>query len=188
MAATARPWRAIPRAMIVVLICGSTACSGTASKPGTPKPTIPPSMSAAPDPRVQAQLDAVAAYSGMWADMAKAGRTANWKDSALTHHATDRALTQVVQVLYDEQRRGLVSRGAPVLHPEVVQLVPTDNPNSAQIKDCGDSTNWPEVDSKTGALSGSAAGGRRLILAQVVRAQGLWRVTDFTIGKIGSCQ
>jgi hypothetical protein len=130
----------------------------------------------------------MAAYTGMWADAVSAARTADWKDSVLTHHATDHALGELVRILYREQAQGLVSRGAPVLHAQVVEVAPVAAPTAVMVKDCADTASWPEVDPKTGnPPAGAAPGGRRLVRARVAEAEMVWRVTDLAIDKIGSC-
>lgn len=130
----------------------------------------------------------MAAYTDMWADATAAARTADWKDSALAHHATDHALGELVQILYREQSQGLVSRGAPVLHAQVTQVAPTAAPTAVMIEDCADSSSWLEVDPKTGKPpAGREADGRRLVRARVALADMVWRVTDLAIFKVGSC-
>ncbi|WP_194924144.1 hypothetical protein [Catenulispora pinisilvae] len=139
-------------------------------------------------PTDQARNAALSAYAGMWADAAVAGRTADWKDSVLTHHATDQALAELVRILYREQAQGLVSGGAPVTHPQVAQVSPGAAPTAAMIEDCADTSTAPEIDPRTGRPpAGAAAGGRRLIRARVAEADLVWRVTDLAIFAIGSC-
>ena len=178
-------------ASCVIAVASLTAgCSPATPKPvvKTPVPSSIPSTSGASAPTGQARVDALNAYAGMLADTEVAARTANWKDSVLTHHATDQALSELVRVLYQEQAQGLVSRGALVSHARVVQLSSGTAPTAAMVEDCVDTTSWPEVDPKTGRPpTGTIPGGRRLIRARVAEADLVWRVTDLAINPIGSC-
>ncbi|MEZ0107911.1 hypothetical protein ABH920_001903 [Catenulispora sp. EB89] len=151
-------------------------------------PSASPSTAAASGATDQARSDALNAYTGMLTDTTVAARTADWKDSALTHHATDQALSELVSILYQEQSQGLVSRGALVSHARVVQVSSGTPPTAAMIEDCADTAPWPEVDPKTGRPpAGAASGGKRLIRARVAEADLVWRVTDLAINPIGSC-
>lgn len=169
---------------ICVCVCGlavsaSTAgCSATAPHPGRvkPAPTSSPVESSGDN-------DALAAYTGMWSDYANASHSSNWQDSALTHHATAAALAAMVNGLFEDQQQGLVSKGAPVLHPRVVHSTPT----SVDISDCASSIGWLEYTKATGKLQNDVPGGSRLLTAHVDYADGLWRVTRYTVGELGSC-
>lgn len=176
--------------VIAAAVSLAAACSSPEPKPA-PKGTAAaanPSASAMPTPDSQARQAALAAYTSMWADATAAARTANWKDSALAHHATDNALGELVQILYREQSQHLVSRGAPVLHAQVVQVAPTAAPTAVMIEDCADTSSWLEVDPKTGTPpAGAEPDGRRLIRARVALAEMVWRVTDLAVNKVGSC-
>lgn len=175
---------------VVTAVSVTAACSSPDPKPALKPSAAPgtPSTSTTTNQADQARQAALAAYTGMWADATSAARTADWKDSALAHHATDRALGELVQILNREHGQGLVSRGAPVLHAQIVQVAPTATPTAVMIEDCADTASWLEVDPKTGNPPvGAEPGGRRLVRARVALAEQVWRVTDLAINKIGSC-
>ena len=178
-------------ASCAVVVASMTAgCSATGPNPvvKTVAPSGTSSQSSASAPTDQVSIDALNAYAGMLADTAVAARTADWKASVLTHHATDQALSELVRILSREQTQGLVSRGAPVSHARVVQVSSGTRPTAAMIEDCADTTSWAEVDPKTGRPpAGATPGGRRLIRARVAEADQVWRVTDLAINPIGSC-
>ncbi len=178
-------------ASCAIAIASMTAgCSASGPKPpvtATPTPASSQPSTVSP-PTYQARDAALGAYTGMWADAAVAARTADWQDSVLTHHATDRALAELVKILYREQAQGLVSRGAPVIHAQVTQVSPSAAPTAAMIEDCADTSTAPEIDPRTGRPpAGAAPGGRRLIRARVAESDLVWRVTDLAIFPIGSC-
>ena len=174
---------------VAATISVTAACSSHEPKPALKSAAAGhPSTSATSSSADQARQAALAAYTGMWADAASAARTADWKDSVLAHHATDHALGELVTILYREQGQGLVSRGAPVLHAQVVQVAPIAAPTAVMIEDCADTSSWPEVDPKTGnPPAGAVLDGRRLVRARVALAEQVWRVTDLAVFKTGSC-
>jgi hypothetical protein len=185
---------------VAVLVVGvammiAAACdSGTASSPspGTTQPGASTSSSPAPttalSPADAAKQAALAAYQGMWADYAAASTTSDWQSPKLGQYATGIALSTISRGLYADHYNGLVSRGAPVLHPTVSSVEPLNNPTKVMITDCGDSTHWLQYRAANGQLADNTPGGRRLINATVQKqADGGWKVTDFGVHDLGSC-
>lgn len=169
------------RTFALLLSLGMAGCTSTHhATPTSPDSSPSPAPTSSHDrgPYSDNALDAC-----MWSDMANASHTANWQDSALTYHATDAALAELVQGLYSESRKGLVSKGAPVLHPRITSSTNT----TADVKDCASSTGWLEYVAATGKLKNDAPGGNRVITARVELANGAWRVTRYTVGALGSC-
>jgi len=161
------------------------ACSESSSKSAAKSVTTPTNATSGTTPSAadQAESAAIAAYTGMWKDMAHASDTANWQDKSLPHHATGEALAEMVSGLYSLNQKGLVSRGAPVLHPRLTSSTST----AADITDCASTTSWLEYVASTGKLKNNTPGGNRLVKAHVELADGVWRVTDYTVGELGSC-
>ncbi|MDN5747155.1 MAG: hypothetical protein L0H64_01270 [Pseudonocardia sp.] len=132
--------------------------------------------------------EALAAYRGMWDDFVGAGTTSDWRSPTLGRHATGVALTNLSRGLYADSANGLVTRGEPVLSPEVSSVEPADAPVRVVVTDCGDSTNSLKYRESDGTLVSRGAGGRRLINAVVERqSDGSWKVSDFGVQEIGSC-
>ncbi|UJW32633.1 hypothetical protein L3Q67_02245 [Saccharothrix sp. AJ9571] len=168
-----------------------TMAAGCSSAPA-PEPTsampVPPPSSTTPPSSSKGsaapEQQAIAAYLGMWNDMAVAGETSNWQDPRLGRNATSIALTNITRGLYTNQTKGLVSKGRPVNAPRVL----TAESGKFVLEDCGDSSNWLLYRADTGALSDEEPDGRRHINAVVERQpDGAWRVTDFGIHEPGSC-
>lgn len=150
--------------------------------PSAPEP--PPSASAAD----AAEEEALAAYRGMWEDMARAGESSDWRAPYLADHARGAALETITGSLYADHRNGLVTRGEPVLDPEVTSAEPPDEPSTVMVEDCGDSSDWLKYQADTGELAEGETGGRRAITAEVERqADGAWQVTRFAVEGLGSC-
>ena len=82
---------------------------------------------------------------------------------------------------------GRVIEGEVVLSPQVVSLEPEDSPVRAQVRDCGDSTNWLTVYLDTGEVTDDPRG-RQLVVADLEDVGGgTWKVTSFGVREIGSC-
>lgn len=184
-------WSKIVAACAVSATLSTTAaCTGSTSK-GTARtvatPTVVTSGSTPPNPFEQAKRAALAAYTGMWTDYAGAAQTANYKDQQLTQHATDAALGEMVQNLYQLQQQGLVIKGALETAPTIVDVVPASAPNRVDIKDCASGTHWLQYVAATGKLRDNIPGGRHIITARVTKQYGLWRVANYQVQAMGTC-
>jgi hypothetical protein len=141
------------------------------------------------DPVAVAEQAALEAYRCMWAAYDAAGRApaANPDDDRLEQCATGDALQALVRGLTSMRDDGRVIDGEVALSPEVMLLEPEDSPVRAQVRDCGDSTNWLTVDLDTGEVTDDPRG-RRLIVADLEDVGGgVWKVTLFGVREIGSC-
>jgi hypothetical protein len=85
-----------------------------------------------------------------------------------------------------DQLAGIVTKGQPMLDPRVTSLTPSVDPTHATVADCFDDTHWVEY-TVTGGLAKNAPGGRRATTADLVMKNGVWKVTQITIGKTGTC-
>ncbi|EYT90887.1 hypothetical protein ThrDRAFT_03467 [Frankia casuarinae] len=154
--------------------------SSPASSSGTPSPT-PTS------PADLARRDALAAYVGMWKAYAQASHTSDWQAPYLSQYASGDALQVMTGNLYADHYNGLISKGEPVNNPKVTSVSPEDAPKSVMIDDCADTRNWL-VYRADGSLLDDKPGGMRRILAEArLHTDGLWRVTRFGVGDLGSC-
>lgn len=122
----------------------------------------------------------------MWADMAAAARTADYRSPGLAQHAAGAALSQLVRGLYAYRQQGLVIKGRPVTHPTVTALSPTGDPTRATVSDCFDDTGWL-VYRASGGLKNNIPGGHRHVAATLQDFGGTWKVTRLDTGVEGSC-
>jgi hypothetical protein len=164
-----------------------SACSG--GDGGSPSqsravPTTPTSTSSATP---SGEVDAVAAYRGMWQDMVVAARTSDYQSPLLARHATGPALAQIVRSLYLDKKDGIVTKGEPVLNPKVTEKALDAEPPRVTVEDCGDSTKWLKYRVSTGQLKDDVPGGRQHIAATVVRTEGQWKVLGFAVSGVGTC-
>lgn len=174
----------------VTLLAGAAsvalAACGGGSPQSAPKATVGPgpssSMAGAPD----ASAEVLIAYRAMWADLVAAARTSDFQSPLLSHHASGDALTLFAQGLARDQLNGIVTRGEPVLQPQVASLSPTGDPTAATVLDCFDDTHWLEYNT-TGGLAKNAPSGRRSTTAHLKEVDGNWKVIQLTIGATGTC-
>jgi hypothetical protein len=165
------------------------ACSPDATAPVDPAPTVVTVSPSPADPVAGAEEAVVAAYRCMWAAYDQAGRApqANPDDDRLAQCATDDALDALVRGLTSMRDDGRVIDGEVVLTPEVVVLALEDSPMRAQVRDCGDSSDWLTVDAATGEVTDDPRG-RQLIVADLQEVGGgTWKVTSFGVREVGSC-
>ncbi|MBB5157470.1 hypothetical protein [Saccharopolyspora phatthalungensis] len=185
--------QAVGAATAAFFVLALTGCSsGGSSGPDSPTldspaPTIeaPPSSTSPAD---AAREQAVAAYLGMWRNFANAATTSDWQSPQLAQNATGNALSTLSRGLYADHYNGLVSRGQPVLNPQVSSTDPASAPTKVVISDCGDSTNWTRVRADNGQPANDGPSGRRQINAIVKKAvDGSWKVTEFGVLAVGTC-
>jgi hypothetical protein len=177
-----------PARTLTVLVVGVTAlalASCGSSGTGTPTTTAATTTTAA-DSTAAASSGALAAYRGMWADLVAAARTSDYRSPTLDDHATGAALTLFVQGLARDQLHDIVTKGHVVLDPAVSSLSPSTDPDRATVTDCVDDSQWIEY-TTTGKRADNPAGGRRHTTAVVARRAGGWKVTQLTVGSVGSC-
>jgi hypothetical protein len=168
----------------LLLALGATGCTTSSHRSSFPTSSSHPQSTARTAQDSTTENSAVlAAYSGMWNDLANASHTANWRDTSLKDHATGEALAEILSGLYSLSQKGLVSKGAPVLHPHVT----SSTASTADVRDCASSTNWLSYVAATGKLENNVPGGNRVIEAHVELADGAWRVTFYAVGALGSC-
>lgn len=122
----------------------------------------------------------------MWADMVTASRTSDYQSPLLSLHASGTALSVLVRGLARNQEQGIVTKGQPVLHPQVTSLSPSGNPKQATISDCFDARHWLDY-TTAGGLADSTPGGRHATMAIVSDLGGLWKVTQLAVQAAGTC-
>lgn len=171
------------------------ACSGgggpQAHAPTTTKATgstrpVATTTSTPLDQAALARRQALAAYEAMWRDMTVAARTADYTSALLPQHASGAALATLVHGLYTEQRLGFVSKGSPSIDPAVTGVSPPPNPTSVTIRDCFDDTHWLNY-KPDGTPQDNKPGGRHRTAATVTVDAGVWKVTQLSVGALGTC-
>ncbi|WP_329072666.1 hypothetical protein [Amycolatopsis sp. NBC_01480] len=186
------PLRTAHHALVITatLALGLTACSsGDTTNPPPSTTAASPAPSSTPtSPAETAKQHAIAAYLGMWQDVAAVAKTSDWQSERLAHNATADALSVLSRAMYADHLNGLVTTGQPINNPEATSAEPASKPTTVLISDCGDSTNWLKHRADNGQLADNEAGGRRHMEAEVKLAvDGSWKVTRFAVQGIGTC-
>ncbi len=167
-----------------------TACTSTAEQPvalpsSTTTPvqatsTTSPSQTATPEQQV------VDAYLSMQKAFDKAGQTSNPDDPDLPKYAAGAALTLLRNGLRSMRGKGLIAKGETINHPKVESLTPPDAPRAARIRDCMD-TRDDVAYKANGEPYKDTPGGFRLVIADMERIDGFWKVTGMGVHGVGSC-
>ncbi|MGH3851028.1 MAG: hypothetical protein ACRDRT_15255, partial [Pseudonocardiaceae bacterium] len=150
---------AVTIAALALAACSSGA-SGSApaiAHSAAPRltPTAPPSAASPVD---AVRQRAVAAYLGMWHDVAAVSTTSDWRSPRLADNATGDALSVLSRTMYADHYNGLVSRGQPVNNPQVSSMDPPNAPTTVMISDCGDDSNWLKYHAANGQLADDTPG------------------------------
>jgi hypothetical protein len=166
--------------LVIGLAASMSACANNGSAGSST--TTGASLSGRSDPSTQV----LSAYRAMWADLVSAARTSDFQSPLLSQHATGDALQLFTQGLARDQLHGIVTRGQVFLHPTVTSLSRAADPDRATVTDCLDDSQWMEY-KVSGGLAKNGPGGRRATTAMLAKKSGAWKVTEITVGSVGTC-
>lgn len=187
---------------VIALLASATACGSqsgpselpTASSGGAttaPLGSAAPSASGMSSQAAAAQQQALAAYRAAFADwtaVTSVASRADYQNPRLADHMTGQALSQASSTIYvDTNVDQAVSKGAPVLHPTMGELIPANNPTQVVVNDCVDTSSWLMWTSDGKHLYNSTPGGRRKTQSLVAYAGGVWKVSQMYMQNVGTC-
>ena len=153
-----------------------TSCATQESDPESASST-PPALEASPSS--SPEESALEAYRGMWDVVAEGAREGAVGHPDLSDYASGQALELTTDML-----QGVTATGEPELAPEVVDTELEDSPSTVSIEDCVDSSDWLVIEDGETTEVGER---RRLVSAEVVRAEERWLVDDLWLEDYGSC-
>lgn len=159
----------------------------TSAAPASASPSPSASQSAAAETPDQAKQHAIDAYVGFQTAFQKAGAAGDPEFPDLAKYGTGDALKLFTNGLKASKTQGLLARGEAVFHPKVASLSPPAAPTKASVEDCMD-TSKTERYKADGSPFNDPPGGLRLVLADVERINGEWKVTGIGIREVGSCK
>ncbi|MFI9641425.1 hypothetical protein ACIG87_15395 [Micromonospora sp. NPDC051925] len=183
-------------ATAVTLTALLASCAEDENPPTTLPTSAPPvststspsaAASAAAETPEEARQHAIDAYVGMQTAFEKASAAGEPSYPDLPKYATSAALTLLTNGLNANKRQGLLARGQTIFHPQVASLSPPAAPTRASVRDCMD-TSKTERYKADGSPYKDSPGGMRLVLAEVERIEGAWKVTAVGIREVGSCK
>jgi hypothetical protein len=195
MASHGRRRTSLVKVAAVLAASGALAACGSRSpRPAATTPAVSlPSASVSPSPSgvaagVAAVHAAVSAYSGMWKAYDAAIKIPDPQASDLVRYATGEALQTLTKGLQSVKEQGLKGTGDFVLAPRVSEVSPVSAPTNVGVRDCLSTAATHLVRVGPGSPYHDTPGGRRLCTATVVlQPDGTWKVTQFTLQKVGTC-
>jgi hypothetical protein len=149
------------------------------SVPSAPSPTT----STTPATPQQQIIDT---YLGMQKAFLKASETADPDYPDLSRYAAGTALQQLTAGLKSMRGEGLRGRGEAIFQPKVESLAPAGAPTKARVRDCMDTSKTQRYKAN-GDPYKDAPGGLRLVIADLERIDGAWKVTGLGVHEVGSC-
>lgn len=179
------------------LLASVAACGGQSGPAALPAasgatPTTAASATTGDAPQATAAVkQAVAAYRAAFADWAAVtavASKADYQNPRLADHMTGQALSQASSTIYvDTNVDQAVSKGSPILHPTVGELIPTNNPTQVVVNDCVDTSSWLLWTSDGKSLYNKTPGGHRKTQSLVAYANGAWKVSQLYMQSVGTC-
>lgn len=183
--------RTITLTALLAIAATLTGCTDPKELPITlPSATTPastPSPTASVTPTTTPQQQVLNAYLGMQYTFLKASKTANPTEPELARYAAGRALEQLAAGLTSMRDQGLRGQGEAVFDPHVESLAPANAPSKARVRDCMDTSTTRRYKAN-GDPYQDTPGGLRLVIADLERADGAWKVTGLGVHKVGSCK
>lgn len=181
---TNRMW---PLAVVGLVLVPIAACGNEPSRPPSSGPPV--SLAAPSETKANPPTEAVLnAYRGMWTAYIEAGRTTNPRYQDLERYAEGDALNALKAGLESGKQKGLITKGNITMNPRVLELTPTDVPDTAKIRDCLDTTGASLVKASPGGTPYTdSPGGRRDVTATARNRGGAWKVVSFVPLDVGTC-
>ncbi|MGW0734459.1 hypothetical protein [Streptomyces sp. NPDC002851] len=163
--------------MALSLLSGCT--EGKSSSRPLPEETPRPTASRTPD---AAHDEALAVYRAMWRDLVAVSAAPDPESPRLNDHAMDGALELMKYGLRKAKKDKVVTKGTPVLAPEVV----SGTEAQVVLRDCVDGRKWLQYKAN-GELKNDVPGTHFATDATVRLRDGEWRVSDLYMHGAGSC-
>ena len=156
---------------------GITTASPSVSAPVTP---------GTPTARTP-QEQAVASYVALQLAYLEATKRADPAHPDLAKYASGDALQQLTAGVASIRSKGLRGQGNVVPHPSIESMTPANAPVQARVHDCLD-TSQSELYKANGDPYQDTPGGLRLVIADLERIGGTWKVTGLGVHEAGSCK
>ena len=176
--------------LLVLVVLSSCRSDPTPQPPATASPGVTVGVSpSAPASPVDPATAALAAYRAMWKAFISAADVADPGLPSLAQYADQRALQTLRDGVQDMKDKGLINTGdVKLLSPKVTALATSVKPIRVEISDCVD-TSATRLVKRDGSAYNDTPGGRRAMQATVVQqSDGGWKVTEFGLREVGSCQ
>jgi len=176
-------------AAVVGIAVWRTRGNGSTAEPGSTNSATAAPAATSKSPEQEASDKALAAYNGFREAYVAASATADANSPDLAKYAIDPALAQLKYDLFQMNRQGLVTTGRPAWSPRVTSVNLTARPQSVEIKDCLDITNWHTVHKDTGKPAEAPGQAQRFVVTAqaVLTDDGRWLIRQTTADRKTSC-
>jgi hypothetical protein len=171
-------------AALVLVTAGCSSDEGGGKAAGTTASASPSDTADAAEK--EARDAALAAFSGMRTEQAKAYSKGKASGTKLSSYARDKALAKIESELFQYRQAGVKFTGKPTSTAKTTAVDVESKPNKATIKECFDTKGWDAV--KDGKTVTSPNQVRRYTVTGSARTIGKkWFVVDFNVDKEDEC-
>lgn len=171
--------------VVTVAVMAVTVSACTKDNP-VATPLVPPSSGVASATPPSNEELVLRAYRGMWDAYVEAGKTSDPDAPDLRRYASDNALKLIVSALVTNREAKKIILGDLKIDPKVTAVKEGDNPPTATVADCVDSTKWL-VHKTSGELWDNEPGAKHRATATVTLSADGWKVSQFTLERGGTC-
>lgn len=157
-------------------------------EPPADNPTSSPTPTKSKDPHAAEKKAVLDVYEKMVDVQERIYATGEY-DEELEKYAADKALSNIRVTMVYYQDRNIVLKGDVERSPEVTALNAESDPMKAIVTDCADSTEYTEVNEKTGKPVPYDGPERHIVTSTAYRAPGNddWKFFDTVIDRERTC-
>ncbi len=178
-----RRWSGAAGAVVLAVVltgCGGEPAPAPDSK-ASPEAGAEPSASASAGPQAVGERAVLAAYEGMWRELAVAVRKPAAGGTRIEDYASGEALATVRRDVRTMREAGTRANGRLGHEPKVTKMDPGASPPTATVRDCVDLKDWETTREGTPVPLPSGQPMRYRTTAQAEQwDDGRWRVITYT--------
>ncbi|MFJ7004477.1 hypothetical protein [Streptomyces sp. SID8385] len=179
-----RRWSGAAGAVVLAVLltgCGGETALDSDRKAAVPEASAESSPSAPTNPRPTEERAVLAAYEGMWRELAVAVQKPSAGGTRIEDYASGEALATVRRDVRTMREAGTRANGRLGHEPEVTKMDPGASPPTATVRDCVDLKDWETTRDGTPVPLPSGQPMRYRTTAQVEQwDDGRWRVITYT--------
>ena len=174
----------LPAAMCLASAMLLAACTTEDSAPTPPASSAPSAApSASEDAAFKlARAEVLIAYDGYQRAVMAASLKGDYEAKALADFTAEPLLGQTRNSIYQIKQAGLINKGERRWSPQVVDLQLDDEPQTAKVEDCTDTSKWIVVVRKTGKPAPAPSGRptKYLVTSTAKKVSGKWYIAEST--------
>ncbi|MCD9904542.1 hypothetical protein LUR56_39705 [Streptomyces sp. MT29] len=190
MTARLTRWAGLCAAVPLALVLTGCGGGGDDLKPVFPTLKAPsPAPAASADPDAAEKAAVLKAYEGLTEAEARSYATAKL-DPELETYAGHKALADIKATIFYHQQQNTRMQGTVAREPKVDTIDTASDPLEATITDCADSSQYEEIEAKSGKVRKLKSPGprRHYVTSTAQRARtGEWKIYTYTIERDRTC-